>query len=64
MQSASVRIDTSTHEELERLAAELQTTVADTVALAVRALRQDLTRVDLQMPLREDERTWLEADVG
>ena len=38
MQSTSVRIDTTTHEELKRLAAELNTTVGNTVSLAVRAL--------------------------
>jgi len=37
----SVRIDKATHRELKRLAAELGTTVGDTVALAVRFLRQD-----------------------
>ena len=41
MQSTSVRIDVATHEELKRLAAELNTTVGNTVSLAVRALRQD-----------------------
>jgi len=35
MQSTSVRIDVSTHEELKRLASELHTTVGNTVALAV-----------------------------
>jgi hypothetical protein len=64
MQSTSVRIDASTHEELKRLAAELHTTVGNTVALAVRALRQDRAGADLHMPLREDERSWLDADLG
>ncbi len=41
MHSTSVRIDVGTHEELKRLAAEFDTTVGNTVALAVRALRQD-----------------------
>ena len=42
MQSTSVRIDTATHQELKRLADEMNTTVGNTVALAVRALRQDM----------------------
>lgn len=63
MQSTSVRIDTSTHEELKRLAAELHTTVGNTVALAVRALRQDRIGGDLATPLREDEIAWLDADL-
>ena len=64
MQSTSVRIDVSTHAELKRLAAELHTTVGNTVSLAVRALRQDRIGSDLRTPLREDEAAWLNADLG
>ena len=64
MQSTSVRIDVGTHEELKRLAAELHTTVGNTVTLAVRALRQDRIGADLAVPLRDDEVRWLDADVG
>jgi len=64
MQSTSVRIDTSTHAELKRLAVELNTTVGNTVALAVRALRQDRIGDDLTTPLREDEIAWLDAELG
>jgi len=49
MQSTSVRIDAATHEELKRLATELNTTVRQTtVSLALRALRQDLVGQDLK----------------
>lgn len=64
MQSTSVRIDAATHEELKRLAAELNTTVGNTVSLAVRALRQDRVGAELTAPLREDEIAWLDADLG
>lgn len=64
MHSTSVRIDVATHQELKRLAAELHTTVGDTVTLAVRALRQDRVGSDLQAPLRDDEVAWLDADLG
>jgi hypothetical protein len=64
MQSTSVRIDTATHEELKRLAAELNTTVGNTVSLAVRALRQDHVGQELSTPLRDDEASWLDADLG
>ncbi len=64
MQSTSVRIDAATHEELKRLAAELNTTVGNTVTLAVRALRQDRVGTDLATPLRDDEIDWLDADLG
>jgi signal transduction histidine kinase len=52
----------ATHEELKRLAAELHTTVGNTVSLAARALRQDRIGQELSQPLREDETTWLDAD--
>lgn len=64
MQSTSVRIDVTTHEELKRLAAELKTTVGNAVSLAVRALRQDRLGKDLTEPLRRDEAAWLDADLG
>jgi hypothetical protein len=64
MHSTSVRIDTATHEELKRLAAELNTTVGNTVTLAVRALRQGRIGTDLRASLRGDETAWLDADLG
>ena len=64
MHSTSVRIDGTTHEELKRLAAELGSTVGETVALAVRRLRQDQIGVELRVPLVSDETAWLDADLG
>lgn len=64
MQSTSVRIAVSTHEELKRLAAELNTTVGNTVSLAVRALRQDRIGNELHTPLRNGETAWLDAHLG
>jgi len=64
MHSTSVRIDVSTHDELKRIAAELHTTVGNAVTLAVRALRQDLVGAELTTPLREDEVSWLDANLG
>lgn len=64
MQSTSVRIDVVTHAELKRLADELGTTVGDTVALAVRSLRQHRTGRQLATPLRADESEWLDAELG
>lgn len=64
MHSTSVRIDVATHEALKRLAAELNTTVGNTVSLAVRALRQDRMGAELTATLREDETVWLDADLG
>ena len=64
MHSTSVRIDVATHEDLKRLAAELNTTVGNTVTLAVRALAQDRIGNDLRSKLRGDEIAWLDADLG
>lgn len=64
MHSTSVRIDVATHDELKRLAAEFDTTVGNTVALAVRALRQDLIGHQLQSDVRDDETAWLDAELG
>ena len=64
MHSTSVRIDVTTHNDLKRLAVELNTTVGNTVALAVRALRQGRMGDDLRTDLRVDEVEWLDADLG
>ncbi len=64
MQSTSVRIDQSTHRELKQLATELGATVGETVALAVRRLRQDQLGRELTTALTADEVKWLDADLG
>ena len=64
MQSTSVRIDQATHQELKRLSEELGTTVGETVALAVRRLRQDRIGEELKTSLTADESDWLDADLG
>ncbi|WP_419924330.1 hypothetical protein [Candidatus Poriferisocius sp.] len=64
MQSTSVRIDVATHQELKKLAASLGATVGDTVALAVRRLRQDEIGAELADQLTDEETGWLDADLG
>ncbi len=64
MQSTSVRVDVVTHEELKRLAAEMGATVGETVAVAVRHLRQERIGTELRTPLTPEEVDWLDADVG
>ena len=64
MQTTSVRIDTATHGELKRLAADLGTTVGETVALAVRRFRQDQIGRQLAAPLTSAEANWLDAELG
>lgn len=64
MHSTSVRIDVTTHDELKRLAKEFDTTVGNTVALAVRALRQGHIGTQLRQDQRDDETDWLDAELG
>jgi hypothetical protein len=64
MQSTSVRIDQATHQELKRLADRLGTTVGETVALAVRRLRQDRIGEELNAILNREEVEWLDAELG
>ncbi len=53
-----------THQEIKKLASTLGATVGDTVALAVRRLRQELIGNDLRGGLTDDETRWLDADLG
>lgn len=64
MQSTSVRIDVVTHRELKRLADQMGTTVGDTVALAVRRLRQDRIGMQLASEPSAEEDEWLDAELG
>lgn len=64
MPSTSVRIDRTTHKELKRLADRLGKTVGETVALAVRRLRQERVGRELTAPLSQEEIEWLDADLG
>jgi len=64
MQSTSVRVDADTHAEIKKLAESLGATVGDTVAIAIRRLRQDKVGEQLTTPLTADETDWLDADLG
>ncbi len=64
MQSTSVRVDADTHNEIKKLAESLGTTVGDTVAIAIRRLRQDRIGEQLKTPLTATETQWLDADLG
>ncbi len=59
-----MRVDRATHDELKRLARERNSTVAETVARAVRVLRQEQMGEELARPLPDDESDWLDADLG
>jgi hypothetical protein len=62
--TTTVRVDLATHEELKRLARHRNATVADTVARAVRLLRQEQMGRELAEAVADEERDWLEADTG
>lgn len=64
MQRTSVRIDAATHRELKRLASALGASVGDTVALAVRRLRQDQIGAELRLEPDLAQQAWLDADLG
>jgi len=64
MQSTSVRIDKTTHTELKRLSVALGTTVGETVAIAVRRLRQREIGKQLAADPTPEESEWLDADFG
>jgi len=62
--TTTVRIDRSTHETLKRLARERGATVTETVAKAVRLLRQEQMGSELAQPFEQAELEWLDADLG
>ena len=51
MSTTTIRVDRATHQELKRLARERHSTVAETVARAVRVLRQEQMAIDLAQRL-------------
>lgn len=63
-ETTTIRVDRNTHRELKRLAEERHATVADTVARAVRLLRQEKMGRQLAEPLSGDETEWLDAELG
>ncbi len=64
MASTSVRVDAQTHQNVCQLAQVLSLTIGETVALAVKRLRQERMGIELRQELSDEERIWLEADLG
>jgi len=62
--TTTIRVSRETHARVTRLAAERHETIDETVAHALRVLRQDAIGRDLAIPLAEDETAWLDADAG
>ena len=62
--TTTIRISRETHARVTRLAAQRHETIDQTVARALRVLRQDSMGRDLSIPLTDDETAWLDADAG
>ena len=62
--TTTVRVDRATHDELKRLARQRNSTVTETVATAVRVLRQEHMGRDLAQPIPDDDVDWLDAELG
>lgn len=63
-ETTTIRVTRATREELRQLAAHREESMADTVARAVRLLRQDEMGQELARPLTDEEVAWLDADAG
>lgn len=59
----NIEVDACTHVSLKRLSGTLRLTMAETVSLAVRRLRQQKAGTELASPLTVAERAWLGADL-
>ena len=64
VETTTIRVSRATRDELRHLARSRHLTVAETVARAVRLLRQDELGRDLAAPLTDEEVSWLDADAG
>lgn len=64
MGTTSIRVDVETHAEIKRLSETIGTSVGETVALAVRRLRQERMGREMNRPLEPWEQAWLDADLG
>ncbi len=62
--TTTIRVSRETHATVARLAAQRRETIDETVARALRVLRQEAIGRDLAIPLTDEETTWLDADAG
>lgn len=62
--TTTVRVDRATHDQLKRFARQRNSTIAETVARAVRVLRQEQMGRDLAEPAAAEDADWLDADLG
>lgn len=62
--TTTIRVDRQTHQELRRLSERDHSSISDTVARAVRALRQDEMGRQLATETSDHDQAWLDADLG
>jgi len=62
--TTTFRVSRAARDALHKLAIQRGETLTDTVARAARLLEQEIIGNELSQPLRDDELTWLDADVG
>lgn len=62
--TTTIRVTRETHARVTKLATQRHETIDQTVARALRVLRQDAMGRDLAIPITDDETAWLDADAG
>lgn len=63
-ETTTIRVSRQTHSRVTRLAQQRHETVDQTVNHALRALRQLSMGRELNADLTDEERIWLDADLG
>lgn len=63
-ETTTIRVSRQTHGRITRLAKQRHETVDQTVDRALRALRQLSMGRDLRAELDDEERAWLDAELG
>ena len=62
--TTTIRVSRQTHGRITRLAQQRHETIDQTVDRALRALRQLSMGRDLSDKLTDEEKTWLDAELG
>ncbi|MEL4358922.1 MULTISPECIES: hypothetical protein [unclassified Luteococcus] len=63
-QTTTIRVNRETHSRVTRLAQQRHETINQTVDRALRALRQLSMGRELSDKLTDEEKTWLNAELG
>lgn len=63
-ETTTIRVSRQTHGRITRLAQQRQESIDQTVSRALRALRQLTMGRELNTELTEEEKVWLDAELG